>query len=107
MVAARDSTVGATLTTTNSRKAALHPSSPTPQISQFTHATGTAPQRSSTLHLLHLSLNFFGGIVRWVAAPGEELVGIGATASFGEISLSGFTGSGTGASSGHYILEEM
>ena len=52
-------------------------------------------------------MNLFGGILRWVAAPGEELVGVGVVQPFGEMSLSGFTGSGTGPSSGHFVIEEL
>lgn len=67
----------------------------------------TDPQRSSTLHLLNFSFNGFGGIVRWVAAPGYEISMVGNTASLGDCSLSGFTGQGAGASSGHILLECM
>jgi hypothetical protein len=66
--------------------------------------SGTKPQRSTTLHLLNLTFNAFGGIVRWVAAPGEEITIIGNTASLGSVSLScGSGGSGTVGS--HVIYE--
>jgi hypothetical protein len=65
------------------------------------------PQRSSTLHLLNFSFNAFGGIVRWVAAPGYEISIIGNTASLGEVSLSGFTGTGAAATSGHILFETL
>lgn len=67
----------------------------------------TDPQRSSTLHLLNFSFNAFGGIVRWVASPGNEIQMVGNTASLGDTSLSGFTGTGAAAVSGHIIFEVM
>lgn len=101
---ARDSTVGATLS--GARNAALDPSTaalaapPLP----FTTAT-TKPQRSASLSLLNLSVNLFGGIVRWVAAPGEEIGVLGNTASLGEVSLSAFTGSTAGLFGAHVVYE--
>ena len=65
----------------------------------------TQPQRSVTAHLLNLTFNAFGGIVRWVAAPGEEISMIGNTQPLGEISFSGFTGSGAGPVGSHIIYE--
>jgi len=65
----------------------------------------TKPQRSATAHLLNLSFNAFGGIVRWVAAPGEEISIIGNTQPLGEVSLSAFTGGTTGLLGAHMIYE--
>lgn len=65
----------------------------------------TKPQRSATAHLLNLSFNAFGGIVRWVAAPGEEISVIGNTQPLGEVSLSAFTGGTAGAMGAHMIYE--
>lgn len=65
------------------------------------------PRRSSTLHLLNLSFNAFGGIVRWVFAPGEEITIVGATASLGEVSFSAFTGGTPGAMGAHMIYETL
>jgi len=104
LLLARDSTVGGTLS--GGRTAALDAansgvsSAPT----GFTTAT-TKPQRSSTLSLLNLTFNAFGGIVRWVAAPGEEIYTVGNTASLGEIGLSGFTGTTAGLIGAHIIFE--
>lgn len=67
----------------------------------------TDPQRSSTLHLLNFSFNAFGGITRWVAAPGYEVSLVGNTASLGDVSLSGFTGTGAAATSGHILFETL
>lgn len=107
LLMARHSTIGATLSNGSGLMvAALHPSSVAAARATGYNTATTKPQRSSTLHLLSLSFNTFGGIVRWVAAPGEELTGVGATASFGEMGLSGFTGSGLGAFGGHIIWDE-
>jgi hypothetical protein len=74
-------------------------------VAIFGHIATTKPQRSATLHLLALSFNAYGGIVRWVARPGEELSVVGNTASLGEVSLSAFTGGTPGAISGHCVYE--
>jgi hypothetical protein len=79
-------------------------------------APGTAPawgstaattygQRSSTLYLLNLSLNTYGGAVRWQARYGEELTSYGNTASGGEVVMSSKTGAGK--TSGHILLEAV
>lgn len=68
---------------------------------------GTAPQRSAavTAARLHLSLNTFGGIVRWVAAPGEEWGITGITVNVSESSLSAFTGGSAGLLGAHIVYE--
>lgn len=110
MQLARDSTAGATITALaasnsngplNTATAALA----APQ-SAFVAAT-TEPQRSNSTSLarLNFSFNAFGGIVRWVAAPGEEWQILGSTATAGETSLSNFTGGATGTLSSHIIYE--
>ena len=68
-------------------------------------AATTKPQRSATLHLLHLSFNAYGGIVRWVARPGEEISIVGNTASLGEASLSCLNAGTPGAMSAHILYE--
>jgi hypothetical protein len=108
MQLARDSTVQATPTAlaAGQKNAALHTATvalAAPQVA-FTAST-TKPQRSATLGLLNLSYNAFGGIVRWVAAPGEELWMLGNTASLGEISLSAYTGGTPGLTGSHIIYE--
>lgn len=110
LLLARDSTVGATLTalSTPNSNGALHPSVaalgavPTGFI-----ASTTKPQRASsvTLAKLAMAINAFGGILRWLAAPGEEFSILGNTASLGEASLSCFTGGTPGAISAHFIYE--
>lgn len=111
MLLSRDSTV-ATGTNTNGTgqtDAAMDPATAAlaaPVVTGNSNAT-TKPQRSSTLHLLNLSFNAFGGVVRWLAAPGEEIAIVGNTASLGEISLSAFTGGTPGAMGVHAIYETL
>lgn len=107
MILARDSTVGVTNSNgTGQTDASLDASTAALAAPPLTGNTNTtAPQRSSSLHLLNLSFNAFGGIVRWVAAPGEEISIIGNTASLGEVSLSAFTGGTPGAMGAHMIYE--
>lgn len=110
MVLSRDSTVQGTPTSLSTAEsdAAFDPSTAAlaaPPVA-FT-ASNTKPQRSATLGLLSLAFNCFGGIVRWVAAPGEEIGVLGNTASLGEISLSAYTGGTPGAMGAHIIYEPL
>lgn len=70
-------------------------------------AAAAGPQRSAvtTDAKLELGINAFGGIVRWVAYPGEEWGQIGNTASLGESVLSAFTGGTVGAVNAHIVYE--
>ena len=102
-VLGRDSTVAATGISGN-KNALLDGSATAPgTVAVYGNTSTTKPQRSSTLHLLQLSLNTFGGIVRWQARYGEEISTVGNTASLGEVSLSSVTG--TGKTSGHILYE--
>lgn len=108
MILARDSTVQATPTalSTGDSNAALDPATAAlaaPQVAFV--ASTTKPQRSATLGLLNLSFNAFGGLVRWVAPPGGEIVILGNTASFGEVSLSAYTGGTPGLMGSHLLYE--
>lgn len=106
MVLARDSTVAATVTAGTTRNALMDGSAVAPGTTAVVgHIATTKPQRSATLHLLHLSFNAYGGIARWQARYGEEISVVGNTASLGEVSLSAFTGGTTGATSGHVLYE--
>jgi hypothetical protein len=107
MLLSRDSTVGVTMSSTSgAMQTTLDGTSSVLSVVPIGYTiAGTAPQRSSTLHLLNLSYNAFGGIVRWVAAPGEEPSTIGNTASLGEVSLSAFTGGTAGLTGAHIIWE--
>ena len=109
MLLSRDSTVAVTNSYgTGQMDAALDASTAALAAAPLTGNTNTTkPQRSATLHLLNLSFNAFGGIVRWVAAPGEEISIIGNTASLGEGSLSAFTGGTPGAMGVHLIYEAL
>lgn len=94
MLVSRDSTIAATNSYgTGQMDAAMDASTAALAAPPLTGNTNTTkPQRSATLHLMNLSFNAFGGVVRWVAAPGEQPNLIGNTASLGEISCSLFTG---------------
>jgi hypothetical protein len=70
-------------------------------------SAATGPTRSATLgRLLMLSLNAYGGISRWQARVGEEIIMYGNAVSVGAISLSPFTGSTAGITSGHILFEQ-
>lgn len=105
MILARDSTVGATAMS-GGTLASLDPSTAALAAPPVNFSTSTTkPQRSATLYLLNLGFNAFGGVVRWVAAPGQEIGMLGNTASFGEISLS-HGASGTAGLMGCHIIFE-
>lgn len=74
--------------------------------SVFNLAATNKPQRSASLGtLLNLSINAYGGLVRWVPPPGNEIVLLGNTASFGQLSLSAFTGGTPGLIGAHMVYE--
>lgn len=104
---ARDSVVGITpgALTASTQTNAILEASGAQTFTTIAFSWTTPPQRSTTLHLLNLSFNAFGGIVRWVAAPGEEISIVGNTASLGEVSLSAYTGGTTGLMGSHIIYE--
>ena len=107
MLFARDSTVFSGATSNAVKLAALDPSTAAlaaPPLAQDV-GSSTLPQRSSTLHLLDLAFNAFGGIVRWVAFPGEEIGILGNTASLGEVSLSSGSAGTPGLMAAHIIFE--
>lgn len=105
MILSRDSTVGAT-SLTGVTNAALDPSTAALAAPPLPFsASTTKPQRSSSLQLLPLAFNAFGGLVRWVAAPGEEIIILGNTASNGEISLSSASTGTPGLMSSYFIYE--
>ena len=74
-------------------------------VSQQYSAATTGPTIASTTHLLNLAFNAFGGFVRWVAAPGEELWFTAQTAPNGQGVLDSI--SGTGLVSTSLIFEEL
>jgi hypothetical protein len=68
----------------------------------------TKPQRSSTLQLLQLTFNAFGGVVRWTALEPRHSLGVlGNAADGGEISLSSQNTGTAGAVSSHFIYETL
>jgi hypothetical protein len=106
MMLARDSTVAVTAITlgTNGSDAPLEIH--TLSAAQTTGFSATTmPQRSATLQLLNLGFNAFGGIVRWVAYPTEEISVFGTAVNVGEISLSANTGGTPGLMMSHVIYE--
>lgn len=70
-------------------------------------AAATGPTRSSatTDTRLELGLNAFGGIVRWVAYPGEEWSQTGTTAPLAESVLSSFNQGTPGLLNAHIVYE--
>lgn len=109
MLLSRDSTVAATNSnSTGQNDAAADAATAALAAPALTGSTNTTkPQRSSTLHLLNLSFNAFGGVVRWFANPGFEISIVGNTASLGEVSFSAFTGGTPGLMGAHMIYEPL
>ena len=111
MVVARDSVVGTnpTALAAGEYDAPLDPATAAlaAPVVAFEADGTTQPRRDTAAGLLSLAFNAFGGIVRWVAAPDEELIMLGASASFGEMSLSAFTGGSPGLMGSHIIYETL
>lgn len=105
LVWSRDSTVAATAISGNMNAVIDATAAASGTVAVFGCVSTTKPQRSSTLHLLQLSLNTFGGILRYVPSPGNEPSVYSATQPLGESSLSSVTG--TGKISGHVIYEAV
>jgi hypothetical protein len=108
MVLGRDSTVAAG-TVGGSYQSLTDAAATAPGTTAvFGNTAGTTPPvRSSTGHLLRLSFNAYGGIVRWVASPDQMITVVGSTGSLAEVSLSAFTGTtaSTTIVSGHTLFE--
>jgi hypothetical protein len=106
IVVARDSTNGATPSGTGVRTALTDAmaQAPTTAPTGFTQAT-TNGQRSASAHLLHLSFNAYGGIVRWVSSPDQNITCATATAPNSEISISAITAATAPVTSGHFLYE--
>lgn len=110
MLLARDSVVGVTPGTFPANvgtDASLDPATVALAAPPVTNNTWTTPpQRSATLKLQNCSLNAFGGVYFWRANRVEECpLILGNTASFGEMSLSAYTGGTPGAIGAHTIYE--
>lgn len=105
----RDSTIGVTPTalTTGESDAAMHPATAAiaSPVLAFTQAS-TRPQRSATLGLITTGVNAFGGIYKWSAYQESDYLWLlGNSASFGELSLSAFTGGASGLVMSHITYE--
>lgn len=109
MVAAMNSTAATVIVVgTEGRVAPLDSASADLTAPADVGRSGTVvAQRSATLHLLQLSFNAFGGIVRWLAAPGEEIGMVGLAVDTGSFSLSAYTGGTPGLMSSHFIYESL
>lgn len=70
-----------------------------------TQAFTTQPVTAAVPGLWTYSMNAFGGVIRWVAAPGQEIYIIGATAGNNEVSSE--SSSGTSAISHQLVFEEL
>jgi hypothetical protein len=91
-------------TPTNVAPAPLNPLSAASVSDGFVAAT-TGPTIASTQHLANVAFNAFGGVVRWVAAPGEEVWATASAAPSGELVLDSI--SGTGVVSSQIVFEEI
>jgi hypothetical protein len=108
LLLASDSQVGSGALTNNGTDAADHPSTAAlaAPVAPFTATATNKPQRSASLHHKNLSFDALGGLFRERAPFGEALAWIlGNTASFGEVSLSGYTGSSLVLVGGHIVYE--
>jgi hypothetical protein len=76
-------------------------------IAYFAAATGPVPSNSVTLPKLNFSLNAFGGIIRWNAAPTQQWTQIGNAVNGGESVLwnSSTHGGATALLNAHIIYE--
>jgi len=109
MVAARNSLAATVIVVGTEGRDAFLDSQATPIATpvKVGRSSTVLAQRSATLHLLQLSFNAFGGIVRWLAAPGEELSIVGLAVNTGSFSLSAYTGGTPGPLSSHIIYETV
>lgn len=67
--------------------------------------TGPTIANLANGHLLNLAFNAFGGVIRWVAAPAEEIYNMGTAANNSESVLDSING--VGQISTHIIFEEI
>jgi hypothetical protein len=78
-------------------------------VSTYVAASTAGPQMSATVGALalNLSLNLFGGIIRWNAAPTQQITMIGNNAATGSFALYNSTAGGgaSGLANAHIIYE--
>jgi hypothetical protein len=73
-------------------------------VTNVAATTGPFRTTSAAGGRLNLSFNAFGGVVRWVAAPGEEWGILSNTAGNGSV-LSAYTGGNVGLMGSHIVYE--
>ena len=109
MLLARDSTVGATPTalTTGESDTADDPATAALAAPVVSFTASTTKCQRAKAYLANLSFNALGGIVRLRFPVGSEPTILGNTASNGEVSLSGFTGTVAAAVGAHIKYETL
>ena len=93
---------GQTGTTTSVTAAKFHPNAPANGL-VFASTFATTQPTLDSADLFAESWNAHGGVVRWLAAPGEEMVLLGATT---EICISCRNSTGTATSTYGMVTEE-
>jgi len=111
MELARDSTVG-TGAQTGGNDAPLDPATAAlaAPVGVGNAFATIKPQRDVAAQLLNCGFNAFGGIYKWKSLAvdrSDSPVLLGQAASFGEMSLSAFTGGTPGAMGAHIIYETL
>lgn len=76
-----------------------------PVVTFIAAATQPTTTNVTTDPRLNLGLNFNGGILRWVAAPGAQWTQLGNTATLGESYLASGSGGTSATFSGHIMYE--
>jgi hypothetical protein len=74
-------------------------------VSVFNKAATNKPQRDTAKFGANMNINAFGGIAKFNWPENQRMVGVGNTASFGEISLSCRGGGSPGLIGAHVIYE--
>ena len=76
-----------------------------PAVTFTAAAAGGQRSAVTTDARLNLGINAVGGLLRYNAAPTQQFSMLGNTATFGEASLSAFTGGTVGAINAHIVYE--
>lgn len=92
-------------TATDQTPEKLNPYSAASVTKFYQTASGTQPTFANTPPTLNIAFNSFGGIVRWVAYPGEEIWHSTATAPNDEGALASLSGAGTVSS--NIVFEQV
>lgn len=112
---ARQSTLGtggAVALAGNNSDGPMHPATAalaSPVVAAVDYTTNEAiPSSATTDAKLQLGLNLFGGIIRWNAAPTQQMTIVTATASAGAVILwNNSSGGSTGLGDAHIIYESF